>query len=207
MVHSHVSWGNSTGSYEVYQVLVTWPPALYWQVFLFLPQVWTPLSVLWCAWEYTWGPKCTLYMRSVPASHLWFLWLRNSDRPLAHSPDAHSAHRSLLLLPVLTERQRCWGKWDKTAQKSCWYRLPGLDCWVNDPECVNCVRQCQRTVLRDGRTAALSFPTLMWRWHHSLASAHVLASQWRIYFISAQIKMMSWVCLEMGMEIMLNKIN
>lgn len=128
------------------QGLVTWPQALYWQVFLFLPQVWTLLSVLWCAWEYTWGPKCTLYMRSVPASHLCFLWLRNSDRPLAHSPDAHSAHRSLLLLPVLTERQRCWGKWDKTAQKSCWYRLPGLDCWVNDPECVNCVRQCQRTV-------------------------------------------------------------
>lgn len=109
-----------------------------------------------------------------------------------------------LLLPALTECQRCWEKWDKTAQKSCWYRLPGLDCWVNGPECVNC-EPMSKNSLRDGKTAALSSPTLMWSWHHSLASAHVLASQWRIYFISAQIKMMSWVCLEM--EIMLNKTN
>lgn len=56
---------------------------------------------------------------------------------------------------------------------------------------------------RNGQTATWSFPSLSGCWSHFLVSAHGLTSQWRIcglngiLLVSAQIKMMSWACLEM----------
>lgn len=141
---------------------------------------------------YIWG-QCLLPICAFSDSGIWTAhWLR-----------ALSSQVSLLLTALAECRK--WGrKWDKTAQKSGWYQLPGLDYWVNDPGCVNCVSWCQRIVREmDRQTAAWSFPSLSGGWSHFLVSAHGLTSQWRIcglngiLLVSAQIKMMSWACLEM----------
>lgn len=97
---------------------------------------------------YIWG-QCLL-----PICAFSDLGIRTSHWLIALTLTGHS-----LLLPALTERQSCWEKWDKTAQKSCWYRLPGLDCWVNDPECVNCVADVKEQSERwkDGRFELSNF--------------------------------------------------
>lgn len=172
---------------QLTKVLVNQPHAVYWQLILFLPQAWMLLSVLWCAWEYTRGPKCTLYTRSVLPICVVSHW---GICP-THLLTALSSPVSLsYCFPWLSTRSEKETEIRQLKSHAGIHFLVLIAGWM-----IMRMSTCElisKNRTRNRKPSLLSFPSWMWSRHHTPVPGHVLASRWRIWvkwnFIAAQIK-------------------